>query len=441
MKTEKSVISCASTILNVISDFKIARKMNVNLQNIFFARYEELVDYFVSETGIFFPDLSRPGAEFFRGFSEWLKKRSDSSPGSNRALILPEPVQGLAFPTPGEVMASLFYGLGEKEKQSRIIEILAMFGIDSGKLEQPVVTLSGGEILQLNYAKNYVLAETASGMLACNPLFWLNRKRYGLWDTLVDRYSSMNKKVTTVAVRAADLTAIKNPPTLAALDFRILLDSPEIVFPEVTFPAFHPQNRICYRYDGEQIVCASPLLITGDNGTGKSVFARMLAGVFAATGDRLSVRGYNDSDSVRLLFQECIFQMFTQGIIEHRAAVFAADSRAGDIAAENFSQMEKLLRSFGLDPQKDRLLRQKAALIAERLVYCPALLLLDEPGWGLNECAVRGLVMASCWLAHAQNTAVAVISHQPETIGVIAGHLHLERVGKEEVFMQYRHKR
>ncbi|NCB39312.1 MAG: ATP-binding cassette domain-containing protein [Erysipelotrichia bacterium] len=412
-----------------------------------FSKFESLVDFFVAETGIFFPNLAAGQKPFFNGFSQWFA--SERSTVRNRfAMILPEPSQGLALPNPLDVLTSAMLLSKLPVDPDAVIGLMELFGLDREKLTQPVSTLSGGELLLLNYAKAYAQKKSVSGLLACNPVFWLNRARYSLWHNLVASFNDENLSVKTAILDGDPLDSSYSESfdsfaSVSPMSFMVQFDRPVICFPEIQFPVYHPESRIFYNFSGSRsCVLKSPVFITGDNGVGKSVFARLLAGIFQLSSGYANVKSVHGNSSVRLLFQESISQLFAQSILEHRSNIFSIYSKGAEIANNLFLNLsQKIISKSSANCEKTSehsLLAAKIALISERLVNPPALLLLDEPGWGLSRSDAMKLVYHTVVLSHSFGTAVAIISHQPEWHAMTASNLQLAKSAAGEIEMSYR---
>jgi len=405
--------------------------------NVFaFDTYEELVDHFVQATGIFFPKMAAGRSEFFRAFSQWLNRSTQSS---SRAVITPDPAQGLALPNALQILTSALNQSRKNAGTAEASELLEKYGLASKILTQPVNTLSGGELLLLNFAKAEAQCSHIKGLAACNPVFWLNPARHKFWLNLCDSYKAADKNVEALVLRGDHLDSSSRSdkfPSVDALSVNLLIDSPLVNFPEIQFPVFHAASKLLYSWVSETDEVFSPFLITGDNGVGKSIFARLLAGILPVSSGRAFIVNSDGNSMVRLLFQESITQLFALAPSEYLMRVFSASK-------ELFEQVTRLFRELmqsvcsGKSPDDTRvwssLLAGKACLIAARLVEKPALLLLDEPGWGLSRLDAGKLVFNTCRLAHQLGTGVGIISHQPEWHDFTRSNLKLKQVEPEQV--------
>lgn len=399
-----------------------------------FATYEGLVDHFVQSTGIFFPKMAAGRSEFFQGFSQWLHRSAVSRP---RSVIAPDPAQGLALPNALQILTSALAQSGKSASENDAGMLIEKYGLTKKILTQPVSTLSGGELLLLNYAKAEAQSSFVKTLTACNPVFWLNPARHKYWQSLCNHFAAENRSVEILIMRGDQLDSHAGSerfPTLDPLPVNLVIEKPLVNFPEIQFPVFHSASKLQYLWKPASRNIFSPFLLTGDNGIGKSIFARLLAGVYQVSSGKIAVGA--ESRSVRLLFQEAITQLFAMSPFEYLARVFSSSEALLDEAKGFFNEIMQSIGNptdSGDARYSSSLLAGKASLIAARLVEKPALLLLDEPGWGLSRLDAGRLVFNTCRLAHSLGTGVGIISHQPEWHAFAASELKLAKIASDQV--------
>ncbi|MGH9879091.1 MAG: ATP-binding cassette domain-containing protein, partial [Nitrososphaerales archaeon] len=297
------------------------------------------------------------------------------------------------------------------------------------KATQPIVSLSGGELLLLNYAKARALLPSVPGMVACSPVYWLNHTRYTYWDRLVQDYQSNGKYVDVLLLDGEPFPSKNsddNDDALLALrdiQWYMEFQEPEVLFDEIEFPSYHPASTMRYfPRNALPFRLSSPTLLTGDNGVGKSILAKILSGIIKPHKGRLIIKSPNGEGNARLLFQDSIDQLFGKSIDDHLDWVFRFDGDKRKTAKSIYDDIDYIMRVYvkarglecvtavGEKAQHNTLLQAKISLIAERLASVPPLLILDEPGWGLPRPIARNLVLAACEQAHKHNVAVLIIS-------------------------------
>lgn len=412
-----------------------------------FCQFEQLVDFFVQETGLFLPKLYQGQSQFFAEFSHWLSRSGTKIQRPFKSFIHPEPLLGIAFPNAYDVLANYVSPTSSLKKEISILDLLHKFGLGEEHLTQPVSTLSGGELLQLSFAKAAAQINRATAMVACNPLFWLNPCRHKLWEQLAFSYNSAGIPIKIASMQGDSVFCPSehnsSPGKVSSFPFVLKVFNASVHFPEFQFPVYHKESFIHYQFSAQPEQCHSPMLITGDNGVGKSVLARVLAGVIPLAGGLIECQSESGSNSVRLLFQESTSQLFAQTPAQHRKSVFScateymetAEILCKTLVAEIIPALEK-----DSEDQKGQnsLLEAKISIIAERLAASPALLILDEPGLGLSSEDTIKLVFFSTRLAHSRKTAVAIISHQPQWLEFASSRLSLANAGDSRVLMTYK---
>jgi energy-coupling factor transporter ATP-binding protein EcfA2 len=421
-----------------------------------FTSFEKQAAYFNHKTGMRLPGMTFGKSAFFKDLGAWSTAYSNQIKGCEYACILPDPIQGLSFPRAVDVLSSAFSLSSNVIDESKIYRTLESFGLGKEKATQPIISLSGGEILLLNFAKADIMLPFVHGLVACSPIHWLNENRYSYWDKLARHYCRKHRSVD-VALLEGDpfideaneaFNAPINP--IPAIDWRLSLSNLTIVFEEIRFPAYHPASKINYRLAaaGRAIGLTSPVLITGDNGVGKSIFAKLLAGIIKPASGSVSVRAPNGPDCSRLIFQDVIDQLFGKSINGHMNWVFRFDRQKRQFARKIYTDIDTPMRAYlqhypadlealGSKSERCTLLQAKISLISERLATLPSVLILDEPGWGLSRSIARKLVETVCRAAGNLNVAIILISHHARWWqDMVFSHIHLTTIAKDTVVIR-----
>lgn len=413
-----------------------------------FQTYERLIDHIEGETNVSLPMLPAGRTAFFVKFGKWLSA-SEAIP-SEKLFILPDPSSNLAFPTPHEELSyAIFIATGAHPSNEDIERLLNMYGLAFSKATQSISSLSGGERLLLSFAKAHALLPCVDGLILSNPTQWLNPSKYPLLGQLCRCYLDSGKVVRVAAMEGervplmpeATLSTIcESSPLQTHLPWELEFADLQVTFEGTTFPTYHEAFSLTFRIGGDcptknggAIRLQSPTLITGDNGTGKSTFGKLLAGVIAATNGEFQLRCGGSGGTARILLQESIEQLFGKTALEHIDWVFRFDKARQSDAIKIYEKLDDALRAIvigtsdllqdlvGSKHTPNTLLQGKVALVAERLAAKPPLVILDEPGWGLIPRIAVPFVRQVCEIAHERGTAVAIITHQIEVWSALSG--------------------
>ena len=165
---------------------------------------------------------------------------------------------------------------------------------------------------------------------------------------------------------------------------------------------------------------ASPCLLCGDNGQGKSLVAKTLAAALPYAGEAW-VEGPCGPRRVRLLFQDVFNQSLMRSMRQLTPGgdgngVAAAYDAIRDVIRRRAPLAGRALPAFGerrCDAAPLSLLEMKILLTAVRLVDHDAVLILDEPDWGLSRPDAVAFVAAVVGAAHDRGVPVILISHKP----------------------------
>ncbi len=395
-----------------------------------FGTQEELIGSFAQETRIPIPRMTGGPGQFFADLGQWAATYAHFPPESSLcAAIPPDPSMGLAYPHPADELTAALATVGKPASKSLIEECAEEFGLCPDLLSRPTVALSGGERLLLNYAKAAIIAPIARRLVVCSPLQWLSPANYFYLDRLLSRYKNNGQKITLMALDGerifrnelkgreseSDLSELKLIP------WSIELRNAVVSYPGRRFPIESAERTIHFKSRNEQVKLDSPTLCEGSNGIGKSTFARCLCQCETAAAGSFRVRSGSFDGPARLLMSYADDQLFGISPREHINWIFRCDHHAKKEAIKLFSDMQDDVATFlGNNPEcgsignrldPTTLLQAKLALVAERLLAKPSLIILDEPGWGLSRSFAAAFFRSVCMRASSQGTAVLVIAH------------------------------
>ncbi|EFK06258.1 conserved hypothetical protein [delta proteobacterium NaphS2] len=418
----------------------------------FFDSYEEQLDHFAKMTKVSLLPMTKGRLAFLGQLGIWFRDYGSEDAPLPVSYILSNPSQGMSFPTPADVLGTvLAMYMDTHNVDCEAVDLLAEFGLDDDKASQSIVSLSGGELLLLNYAKAKAMLPMVNGLVACSPVYWLNKLRYKYWDALLADYTNNSRAIDVALLEGEefpnheDCTAIvcgqQTDPK--RLRWKLLANNPKVVFPEIQFPSHHPEFSLHFLSEVVEFDLMSPTLVTGDNGIGKSILAKVMAGIITPVEGSIFSLSENGKGNARLILQDSIHQLFGMSVDNHLDWAFRFDGTKANAARSIYSNIEKSLKkllnemrfesltALGEAGQRSTLLQAKICLVAERIASLPPLLILDEPGWGLSKTSAQCLVWEICKQAHDHGIAVAIISHHPSCWdGLINSQIELTKCEK-----------
>ncbi len=286
-------------------------------------------------------------------------------------------------------------------------------------------------------AKAFTASACSSRLTIASPFSWLSASNAVYYHKLGARYSALGVPVEVLALDGENSTASigrKDPylaSTASGVDFGLVLEDVRIPLGSLLheFQGRRPRAEV----DDGPFQLRSPCLLVGENGQGKSLVAKALAGAVDITG-RAGIDASGGGGRIRLLFQDVV----TQTLLRTFDDLAAPPSRSGGAAClEVFGRIarhlgEALAACGKAVPCRDEngvrsLLDIKAILIAARLAAPCSALILDEPDWGLTRASAVALVSAAVTTAHGMGVPVILISHKPWWGPIAASSLTAER--------------
>lgn len=168
----------------------------------------------------------------------------------------------------------------------------------------------------------------------------------------------------------------------------------------------------------------SPVIVSGENGAGKSLLSRALCGVDITSG-AAAVHVGAQHGYTRMVFQDPLRQCLSRDFSRFRSlygsewkSIFDIYSQLVASAQKYAAQMSDVDQDFGVfNPLKENasLFQLRALLAAIRISQSErsAGLILDEPTWGLSKTSSIALVLAVGDQCHTRGRPLFVISHRP----------------------------
>lgn len=384
-----------------------------------FPSFELAIRHLAEQYAVLLPEIVRGAFHCLGSINGWVKANS------HHVTVLPNPAQNLSLPLGIDELA---IALRRKKQQlgcsEDAIEWASRFGLDQHHLERPVSTLSGGEQMRLSLAKASAYALQGHHLLAFSPYFWLDVEHRRLVDQALTAGNGANL-VLLEGENDHSTQVDEGPFPEEGIPWQLTARRPLLHLNPVPFDGGTRAKRLLINLEGS-IELKSPTLLTGANGSGKSTLAGLMAGVVKPQSGALSVSaGRAFVGAARLLQQDCLSQLFGLPATDHLPRVFKNDRELRKKSRELYSQMEafcsaELRKSDGVFGEREKpitVLQAKLALLAERLISSPPVLVLDEPGWCLTRAASRALGKTAAHFSKQRQVALVLVSHHSEWWG------------------------
>jgi ABC-type Mn2+/Zn2+ transport system ATPase subunit len=412
----------------------------------YFASYEEREDAFRKSVFSIIPRKYSGPRLFWKDFTGIAFEGLAAFARRPLAYITSNPRDGLAFGTAWQILsASAMCACKANPKFRAAVEDVAREFDSLDLLHQPIRTLSGGETVKLALAKAAIAAQFAQRLVIASPFSWLSRENGIFFGRLLEHYGSLKIPVELFALQGEDsdepVSAAECSRISAAgeIGFKIELENLQIPL-ESSLNPIHARHidAVVNRVSAQ---LSSPCLMVGENGQGKSIIAKVLAGAIPYRGTA-AIACKEKSGPARLLFQDVI----TQTLL--RSYDMIAKSFHGGNGLNPADISEQILKRYAVNqgslshPQDvgspeeyngfPSLLKIKTILVAVRLCGRPSALILDEPDWGLTKPSAIALVDAIIAVAHDLGIAVVLISHKPWWCPIARSIIKVEKFSKEK---------
>ncbi|MBL0712701.1 MAG: hypothetical protein JJV98_03270 [Desulfosarcina sp.] len=399
----------------------------------YFRHYEALEDAFRRRIATLLPRKHAGTDRFWQDLHQLLQTGPDRRAGGLEHYITSNPRDCLAFGTPRQVLKAALMTTAPSAAALPWDGVAARFGLQS-HLNQPVRSLSGGETVRVALAKAFIGAARADRLTIASPLSWLSLSNRRYFHDLADHCGELGQALEVFALEGEDSTqpAAGLTKPLTGPGFRLVFRKAGVVLTSLVDSL--QSRRLRAAIDDAEFSLQSPCLIQGDNGQGKSLMVKALAGVVLREGHAgLETEGRRGH--VRLLLQDLIdqtlmrsFKQMAVGIDAGAAVRVYDDIRTEMMAREVLDRDEVLPFDMRLAARAPAsLLELKILLAAVRIATTPAAIVLDEPDWGLRRASAMAFVAGVIQAAHQRGVAVLIISHKPWWHPWAASFLHIRK--------------
>ena len=413
--------------------------MHENVTTTFYPSYETREAAFRETVCSLIPRKHLGPRLFWEDFSSLSFDAVYSRSGYNHGFITSNPRDCLVFGTPRQVInaSGMLAHAVLKRRPAAVESVLQKFGLQR-QADQPVRTLSGGETVKLAIAKCQVEKGVHDRLCIASPYSWLSPANRPLFDLLFAAYGKNNIPVDLMGLDGENDDTPFEPAAFFdegthPLPFSLCLRNVRAILHTSVNPLMPEQTVVALDdYVGDLL---SPALLTGENGHGKSLFAKVLSGALPYHGKAVLKRGAY-SGRARLLFQDIVNQTLLRSfaslaISSAKEAVLSPQALYEDIHSflrkeipvECTPQEQKSNDAFPIP----RMIDIKSMLASVRLATLPAALILDEPDWGLSKADTLHLLSAIVRTAHAIGVPVTIISHKSWWEKIAASILFIEK--------------
>lgn len=194
------------------------------------------------------------------------------------------------------------------------------------------------------------------------------------------------------------------------------------------------------------VVQKTALCVVGPSGCGKTTLLRLIAGLLTPHSGTIQLDGQDAAKipthrrDIGFVFQgdDALFLHLT--VRENVSFAFRHGSRSNRTRQQWSADVNRIINQVGLTPYADerihRLsggLKQRVA-IARAMVYCPSILLLDEPLSSLDNARKQELLALLLKLKAGSNTLFVYVTHDDREVSAFADHVVV--LAKGEVVQQ-----
>jgi energy-coupling factor transporter ATP-binding protein EcfA2 len=382
---------------------------------IFFKLFEEREERFRDSVHSLLPRKYSGIPVFWKDMANVLNG-NNVIPENQLAYISSNPRDSLPYTFVSDLLRATSLILPNKISENVKISAIKEFNIDV-LLSQKIHSLSGGEVVRLALARNYMLSHVVDKVIVSSPLTWLSINNMHLFKKMTDYYTSNAKRVDVLAMEGENEEGAPKYSFKKNLSCGVEFKDLVIKLGSDSNGAY--SNGLISVQDYRDNI-DSPCLIIGDNGSGKSLIAKALSSSIEYDGNaQISTNGFWGRS--RMIFQDVITQAMMRPFDVLLSDVDKMDQVEiykifNEISRELFSVYRDMFCcdiDIGNSNKTDKsLIEYKIMLTAIRIYTHPSALILDEPDWGLSKNASIAFVISAVNAAHERGVAILLISHK-----------------------------
>ena len=263
------------------------------------------------------------------------------------AYITRNPRDCLAFGTPWQVLAAVLMSARRTDEHfsASVASTATLFGLDDN-LYQPIRTLSGGETVKLALAKAWLAAAYCRRLSIASPFSWLSLNNTRYLEKLIAHYAGCGIPLELFALEGEDsIEPVEKQRILEAngagnIDFKVSFR--DVAIPLGSALTVMDARRPVARVEDITAPLRSPCQIIGENGQGKTLVAKLLAGAIPAEG-RVSLGSGTSAGRARLIFQHVVTQTLLRSFDSLAAG---SQSRIGSDGGKVYSALREAFAAF-----------------------------------------------------------------------------------------------
>ena len=403
------------------------------MENIsYFETFEKRESHFREKIHSLLPRKYSGPEVFWRDMRSIVSGLANDVPDYPISYITCNPRDCLPYSFVDDVLNATILFLPKISRNLLLEETVDTFEINSIRRQQ-VHTLSGGEVVRLALARNYLLAGVSTQAIISSPFTWLSKKHHSLYRLFAEAFVREGKPVSVLAMAGENDDMPYDGEIDSDMESQIIIETLRIKLSSDWKDS--KEKGEWALVDDVSINIHSPCLLIGDNGAGKSLVAKALSDAVEHTGmAKIRANGYIGHS--RLLFQDVVmqtllrpFSVLTETIrFTPKRDILKTYKRLINKFVSHFKSKREPVPYIGeFGSTAKTLLEYKFMLTAIRICCSPTALILDEPDWGLTKNVGIAFVVSAIEVSHENNIPVIIISHKTWWRVIAKSHLSIKK--------------